>query len=80
MIRRTKKEWLIVTFHTTAEAFQMEKQAKDNGFTGRIIPVPREISAGCGLAWRDMPELKDQIQAFLKNKNIEYEDITIIKI
>lgn len=58
----------------------MEKQAKDNGFTGRIIPVPREISAGCGLAWRDIPECKDKIQAFLKNKNIEYEDITIIKI
>ena len=23
---------------------------------GRLIPLPREISAGCGLAWRMLPE------------------------
>ena len=27
-----------------------------NNPTGRLIPLPREISAGCGLAWRMTPE------------------------
>ena len=26
------------------------------GNPGRLIPLPREISAGCGLAWRMLPE------------------------
>ena len=24
----------------------------ETGIPGRLIPLPREISAGCGLAWR----------------------------
>ena len=29
---------------------------------GRLIPLPREISAGCGLAWRMLPEEFEQWQ------------------
>ena len=51
MITMLKKELkLIITFHTTAEAIAMEKKSKAQGVAGRLIPVPREISAGCGLA------------------------------
>ena len=47
-----QKEWkLVITFHTTADAIAFEKACKSNGKPGRMIPVPREISAGCGLAW-----------------------------
>lgn len=30
--------------------------------SGRLIPLPREISAGCGLAWRMLPEEFEQWQ------------------
>lgn len=80
MIKRNKKEWLIVTFHTTAAAFQMESMAKDMGFEGRIIPVPREISAGCGLAWRDEKDKQDEIKKCLENQNIEYEKLILLTI
>lgn len=30
----------------------MEKQCNHQGIPGRLIPVPTEITAGCGLAWR----------------------------
>lgn len=78
MIKRKKKEWLIVTFSTTAAAFQMESIAKSIGLTGRLIPVPREISAGCGLAWRDEKDKQNEIKKCLEN--IEYEKIVLLTI
>ena len=35
----------VVTFETTTQAIAMERECKKNKFTGRLIPVPREISA-----------------------------------
>lgn len=48
---RKKELRLVVTFHTTADAMAMEKACKEHEVNGRLIPVPRAISAGCGLAW-----------------------------
>ena len=48
---RKKELKLIVTFHTTADAMAMEKACKEENAPGRLIPVPRIISSGCGLAW-----------------------------
>lgn len=48
---RKKELKLIVTFHTTADAMAMEKACKELNAPGRLIPVPRVISSGCGLAW-----------------------------
>lgn len=48
---RKKELKLVVTFHTTTDAMAMEKGCKQQGAPGRLIPVPRELSAGCGLAW-----------------------------
>ena len=49
MIKRQEK--LVITFHTTTEAMAMESACKKENADGRLIPVPRVISAGCGLAW-----------------------------
>ena len=48
---RKKERKLVITFHTTADAMEMERICKAHGAPGRMIPVPRAISAGCGLAW-----------------------------
>lgn len=48
---RKKELKLVVTFHTTADAMAMEKACKAQQVPGRLIPVPRAISAGCGLSW-----------------------------
>jgi hypothetical protein len=43
----------------------MEKQCSHHRIPGRLIPIPREITAGCGLAWRmtaeDYPLYREQI-------------------
>ncbi|MSR93633.1 DUF3343 domain-containing protein [Clostridiaceae bacterium 68-1-5] len=68
---RKKERKLVVTFYTTADAMGMEKLCKEEGLPGRIIPVPRSISAGCGLAWCTEPEQKEVIEAGLKRAGIE---------
>ena len=56
MKMRIKRKYMIITFATTTDAMAAERFCADNGIGGRLIPVPQEISAGCGLAWRMLPE------------------------
>ncbi len=72
---RKKELKLIVTFHTTADAMAMEKCCKEHRVFGRLIPVPREISAGCGLAWCTELEEREKVQETMKKVGIEEEDI-----
>ena len=72
---RKKELKLVVTFHTTADAMAMEKACKEQNVPGRIIPVPRSISAGCGLSWcADLTD-RETIQDMMKNVGIEEEDM-----
>ncbi len=64
---------LVITFHTTADAMAMEKVCKEQNVPGRIIPVPRAISAGCGLAWCAQLEEREEIAAAMKAAGIEEE-------
>ena len=53
---RTKQDYIVLSFRTTLEAMEWEKQCQARQVPGRLIPLPQEISAGCGLAWRMRPE------------------------
>ena len=53
---RVKRSYIVLSFRTTLEAMEWEKQCNALQVPGRLIPLPREISAGCGLAWRMLPE------------------------
>lgn len=64
---------LVITFHTTADAMAMEKVCKEQNVPGRIIPVPRAISAGCGLAWCAQLEEREEIAVAMKAAGIEEE-------
>lgn len=72
---RKKTLKLVVTFHTTADAMAMEKACKEHGVSGRLIPVPRTISAGCGLSWCAELEEMEQIKTVMKTVGIEEEDM-----
>lgn len=72
---RKKELKLVVTFHTTADAMAMEKACKERKVPGRIIPVPRAISAGCGLSWCAELSDRDRIVSMMKAVGIEEEEI-----
>ncbi|MFR4234884.1 MAG: DUF3343 domain-containing protein [Roseburia faecis] len=51
----------------------MEKYCGENHINGRLIPVPRQLSADCGLAWRMEPaeyEQKKSRSIHLESKQI----------
>ena len=48
---REKTMKVVFAFPTTTMAMKMEAAAKAKEAPGRLIPVPRQISAGCGMAW-----------------------------
>jgi hypothetical protein len=77
---REKKDQLIITFSTTTEAIKMEKYCLLTGIAGRIIPVPREISAGCGLAWKTEVQLEKDLKNILQAAGITWENMTIVNI
>ena len=73
---REKHLYIIITFHTTAEAMAMEKFCDEEHIPGRLIPVPREISAGCGLSWRMKPEELLLFQDKMEVSGLKYEQVT----
>lgn len=75
---RQKQEKLITTFHTTADALACEKVCKENKIEGRIIPVPRQLSSGCGLAWACEPSNEGAFSEFLKSHNVEFDAMQVI--
>jgi hypothetical protein len=52
-----------------------EQAAKSAGFLGRIIPVPREITAGCGLSWKDNVNLRWNLERLLTEQKLGFEHI-----
>ena len=57
---RTKQNYQILTFHTTTAAMAMEDYCHEQKIPGRLIPLPQEISAGCGPG--EYEQEKDRIE------------------
>lgn len=77
---REKRPALVVTFDTTTAAMEAERFCLDHGLPGRIIPVPREITAGCGLAWKAPPEAEEQIRNALNTAGLPWAALQVIPI
>ena len=71
MIR--KQERVVFTFHTTTDAMAAEIQCKDLG--GRMIPVPGEITADCGLAWCVEPGMEEILSDVLNAAKIPVQGV-----
>ena len=55
--------------------------AADGGvLPGRVIPVPSEISAGCGLAWSVPVEQREELERALEQRGLAYEAITEVDL
>ncbi len=70
---RKKELKLVVTFHTTADAMAMEKACQGQRVPGRLIPVPRLLSAGCGLAWCAPLGEEEKLLEIMEKNGIEKE-------
>lgn len=52
---------------------EMEAFCRDSGIPGRLIPVPRQLSAGCGIAWRMETAVFAQYREEIARSKIEIE-------
>jgi hypothetical protein len=75
-----KKPTLIITFTTTTQAMSMEKFCTQQNLPGRLIPVPREITAGCGLSWKARPEDKDLLITALTGAGMKWAECHILEV
>ena len=73
MLKKTEK--LVITFHTTTQAMAMEKVCKSLSADGRLIPVPRIISAGCGLAWCANLESEEKLMLLMQENHLSYQGV-----
>ena len=70
---RAKEERCVVTFRTTTGAMAMERLCREQGVPGRLIPVPRSITAGCGMCWCAEPQDGEACRLLVKERKLVYE-------
>ena len=79
-MQRCKTPHAVVTFHGTADAMAVQAAAAGGVLPGRVIPVPSEISAGCGLAWSVPAEQREELEQALERRGLAYEAIAEVDL
>lgn len=77
---REKKPFLILSFSSTAQAMAVEKFCGEHQLPGRLIPVPKEITAGCGLAWKAQPDQDQVLTQALTQAGIGWQDKRVLEL
>lgn len=72
---REKQLRLVVTFRTTTGAMAMEKICRNRNLPGRLIPVPRAITAGCGMCWSAPPESREAIEELVMAEHLDVDGL-----
>lgn len=77
---RERQETCIVTFHTTTAAMEMERLCKAEQIPGRLIPIPRTITAGCGMCWAAPATERERIENFLIEHRVMIDGIYAVML
>ncbi|HOS69277.1 MAG TPA: DUF3343 domain-containing protein [Bacillota bacterium] len=64
-------EYYVAVFDSTHYALKFEKEVKDWGFTISIMPVPREITASCGISAKLEAGEIESIMALAAKENLK---------
>jgi hypothetical protein len=66
------QDYLIITFATTTAALLAERTCKAHGMPGRLIPLPKAIDAGCGMAWAAPPAQEQALREFFAQQRLAF--------
>ena len=78
--RLSGEEALVVAFDSTASALAFASAAPGAQLEGRLIPVPRTLSAGCGMAWRELPANRAQVEALICAQDIDDAQLVLMRL
>ncbi len=66
---------VVVTFRTTTEAMAWERAFKSQALPGRLIPMPVQISAECGLVWLINHEQREYLLEKAAELQLKYDEV-----
>ncbi|MEG0267715.1 MAG: DUF3343 domain-containing protein [Carnobacterium sp.] len=70
----------IVVFPSSSAASQAEIKIVGKGWMGRLIPVPEQISAGCGLVLQLTLDDMKEIETVMIKERIAYDGIYEVSV
>ncbi len=76
---REKKEFIVLAFATNEAAMTTEKFCREAKIPGRLIPLPEEVSAGCGIAWRMEVRDWEQHRTVLTGADLSVESVNTVR-
>ena len=79
-MRREKKPALVIAFDATAQALAAEALFQEKGLPGRMIPIPAQVSAGCGLAWKAEVSQEQLLLHALDQAEIVYSACCVVEL
>jgi hypothetical protein len=68
-------EYGVILFYTTSSAMRAEKLLKNEGYTVKLIPVPRQFSSDCGIALRFDWQQCEQVRSALDKAHVEIDAV-----
>ena len=77
---REKRNCVVVTFYTTAEAIATKKLCNKKNIAGKLISAPRSLSADCGIAWCSDLAYRETVEQALRDADIEFAGLHEIMI
>ena len=71
---KEQPRYFVMLFKSVSYVLKAEKILQKEGLPHKLIPVPKHISADCGICLRFEPAIKSKIEAAILNK-VEIEEI-----
>ena len=69
----------VVLFHTSSAVLRTEKILLREGFTIKLIPVPRHLSSDCGIALRFDRNVETRILEILQAAGVDIDSICALE-
>ena len=77
---RRKRPFAVIAFASTEQALAAEAMFTKTGLPGRMIPIPSQVSAGCGLAWKVETSEEQALLDVLRETGIGFETHALVAL
>ena len=77
---RRKRPFAVIAFASTEQALAAEAMITQRGLPGRMIPIPSQVSAGCGLAWKAETSEEQVLLDALRETGIGFETHALVEL
>ena len=69
----------VVLFHTTSAVMRAERLLKQEGYTVKLIPTPRQFSSDCGVALRFDWNCCEEVKSVLDEAKVEIDAVHFLE-